>query len=871
MNTIRKGIAGLLLLAMFLTNSLSAAAVSLPDQAPPESEQVEDSLHLQEPDLVPEQPQLPSVRDDGEPEEEAAPPRVTIPEEYLPQPESQPEAEPEEDAVEQSLPQLQAPAANASPDSNREQGTQLEATVAPAQSNYTVEIPEGLHLGQLSPNRDFSQDYAVKVTMPGADGSQCVTVRADYPSIPLYREGGSDTLTCMNRFGTEGTRQFYASATENGHLHIAKSDIASAAPGRYTGTLNFNITYEYGLKPTTPPDPEVSPDVPQEPDEPEVSPEISPELPTLQPPTPPTQEPTVPPVPEDQHLTATISMRNEYDFNKPSMCDGLFHRTVDIDVKDGMATMTVYVIDPVPAFPQYDKTVSNIKLHYNGKEYPATLDQSKKTDKYFDVKPSFIDPAGTYPASPITVTLPYEALALSTSGKLTCTAFVNAVMNTDVTFYVVLDGLPDSPPAPPAPPTPTTPPKPTPSPTTPDAPLPPPPSDGGSGGTGSGSTYYTANVSMRHAQDFNKLSMCSKLFYPKADIACTGDTATLTLYVIDPVPQFPEEGTPVKNVSLHYQGSSYSASVNSGSKVMKKFPAAAGFIDEGGTYPATPIKVQLPMQALRDSVNKALKATCYVNAVMHTDVEFYVVLADLTQVSGPASNRPASGGGSLGTASEEAETGDAITLTLGEGESVSKVCSVSTRKITDFNTPSMSDNMFYDQAELLFRGDNVQITLYIVDPVPGFEADGTPLANPTVTYNGQKYAVTLHPESPVTKHFPPIPGFTEEAGDYTTTPMTVILPKQAVADSLDGKLTGSAFVNTVMKTDVEFYLVLDDVTDPADEPAQEEEALPEAVTAEAPQGPVRIDTKLFPQILVYLLLTAAILGGAGYILWKKHQ
>ena len=857
MKTLRKGIAGLLLLAMFLTNSLSVAAVSLTD-SPPADESQELSLTLKDPN-------------------DPAPPAQDVPKLTVPQTETDDEEEPAQpEPEEQQVPQAQEPQnltlTAPQADKTQQQNTTLNATVAPTASDYSVIIPERVNLGKLSPQQDFHQDYTVQVVMSASDGTERVTVKADYPSIQLHRQGGSGALECRNVFGAEGVNVFTASGSRSGTLSIAQAVIAAAAPGSYSGTLNFQITRETNLTPQPDVSPDVSPDLPDP--TPDVSPEqpdVSPDLPTLQPPTP-TGDPNVPPAPVEGHFTATISMRHEADINKASMCDGLFHRTAQIDVKDGMATMTVYVVDPVPAFPDLKKTVSNIRLHYNGKEYIATLDQSKKENKYFDLKPSFIDPAGSYPASPITVTLPYEALVQSVNGKLKCTAFVDAIMNTDVTFYVVLDGLPDAPPAPTVPPKPVTPPTPSPSnPPAPDNPLPPPPSGGGIGGGGNGSTYYTANVSMRHAQDFNKLSMCSKLFYPKADIVCTGDTATLTLYVIDPVPQFPEEGTPVKNVSLHYNGSNYSASVNSGSKVMKQFAAAAGFVGEAGTYSATPIKVQLPMQAIKDSVNKALTASCYVNAVMHTDVEFYVVLDGLTQVSGPSSNKPASGGGiGSGTATAAEETGDTITLTLGEGPGEKKVAQVSTRKITDFDAPSMSDNMFYDEAELLFKGDNVEVTMYIVDPVPGFEEEGTPLANPVISYNDEKYTTVLHPEKQVTKHFPPIPGFTEEAGDYTTTPITVVLPKEAIADSLEGKLTGSAFVNTVMKTDVEFYLVFDDVKTPA-ETAEEPEEEAEDLPAEAvPGGPVRIDTDLFPQILLYILLTAAALGCAAYIRWKKR-
>ncbi len=146
----------------------------------------------------------------------------------------------------------------------------------------------------------------------------------------------------------------------------------------------------------------------------------------------------------------------------------------------------------------------------------------------------------------------------------------------------------------------------------------------------SGDGNYTADVSMRKADDINTASMCDSLFYSKADITFKGDNATVTLYVIDPIPLFVDEGTPITNVKYMYKGTTYVASLNASNKVAKYFGTASGFINTAGNYYTSKIVATFPKQAIADSTSGALKVEAYVNAVMKTTQEFYILFGNLT-------------------------------------------------------------------------------------------------------------------------------------------------------------------------------------------------------------------------------------------------
>lgn len=763
------------------------------------------------------------------------------------------------------------------------QSATLEATVSPS-ATYFVRIPESVSLGSLPATGDLNTPYSIDVTMHEGDtGSVHVSSEKQVDLMPVDCPE-ADSLTCHNRFSDV---TFTESGSAEGLLTIYGEDILKALPGSYSGTLNFYLRYTPGTdpEPTDPTDPPEPPN-PTDPSEPPKPTE--PSAPT-EPSTPPV--PTEPIVPDDGsvHYTATVTMRKENAFEELSMCNGLFHRTVDITVKDGIATLTMYVIDPVPNFAADGTPLSNVVLHYNGKDYRASTDTTRRVMKQFGQMPSFIPAAGSYAATPVVVKLPEQALKDSLNQKLTSTAFVAAVMKTNVDFFVVLEDLKEiETPDPTVPAPPTVPTEPTPTEPTPTVPLPtdpvplPPGGDGGTGGGGSGTTYYTATVTMRKDTAFQELSMCNALFHRKADIAVNGDIATLTIYVVDPVPKFANEGTPLSNVSLQYNGRNYPARINSGSKVSKSFAAQAGFIETAGNYPASSIVVQLPMQALKDSVNQKLTCSAYINAVMKRTVDFYVVLSDLTQTGSAPSNQPAGPSGDLAAAPTDAALpGQAETLTMGNEPRTYFESSVSMRRADDFDSVSMCNPLFFQKADISYAGELAELTLYVIDPVPKFSEDGTPLSDIVFLYDGKSYTGTAHTDKQVTKHFPEAPGFIPDEGDYTATPVTVVLPKKAIEDSLDGKLMCSAYINAVMHVTQKFYVVLDDLTE-TDGPAADASAKPLLNTgntnASQPgdasgkmRGPIRIDTRLFPQILGYLLFTAVILGGSFALIWYRRN
>ena len=771
-----------------------------------------------------------------------------------------------------------------SPDAEEKRTTQLEATVPAALSNYSVTIPEGVALGQLDPAQDFVQTYAVQVTMENSTGSEKIIVRSP-DDFPLYRENSqTELLTCYNSFGEQ---YFTKTETREGELRIKKEAIAAAAEGHYAGILNFTVIYDAnGVKPDETPTP-----TPTQKPVPTATPEVKP---TATPVIKPTAAPVVTPTPQPEQgstefYTADVSMRHADHFDKLSMCNKLFYPKADIKITGENAQLTLYVIDPVPSFAADGTPLSNVKAFYQGGTYPASVDSKNKVAKHFDAAPGFIEKSGDYASSLVVFQLPKQALWDSVSGKLSGAAYVNAVMHTDVEFKICLENLTKVESEPENKPTAAPVVKPTATPAATEKPTPTPEATEETENTENGDQsdgYYTAKVTMRHSSDFNKLSMCNKLFFPKADIKIAGDNAQLTLYVVDPVPKFVNEGTPLSNVKMQYNGKSYTASVQNNSKVTKYFNAADGFIDKAGDYSASPVVVNLPKAAIEASKDGKLKCTAYVNAVMHTDVDFYICLADLRQTSGKPSNKPASNKNKYDAddaetfAEESTAMGDAEALTMDSGEKTYFTSDVTMRRADDFNRESMCNPLFYPKADIVVQGETAQLTLYVIDPVPKFAEEGTPLSDVFFIYDGKNYAATQD-DKQVKRHFDLAPGFIEQAGDYTATPVRVILPKAAIEASKDGKLKCSAYINAVMHVTQQFYVALEnleetdglpeEITDKPDSLPTAPEEAGAVQTGAAAIGAIRLETKMLPQMLGYLAVTAAILAVAMLYVWNRRR
>lgn len=124
----------------------------------------------------------------------------------------------------------------------------MDVTASVAQEtsapSYQVTVPSSLDMGALSRTEDNVQEYDITVSSQDTVGT--VTVTAPEGGL-LY--AGSHSLAFSNDFGTQS---FQAKETRDagtdeavlgGRITIAGADVAAAAPGNYTGTTTFSITY----------------------------------------------------------------------------------------------------------------------------------------------------------------------------------------------------------------------------------------------------------------------------------------------------------------------------------------------------------------------------------------------------------------------------------------------------------------------------------------------------------------------------------------------------------------------------------------------------------------------------------------------------
>lgn len=138
---------------------------------------------------------------------------------------------------------------------------------------------------------------------------------------------------------------------------------------------------------------------------------------------------------------------------------------------------------------------------------------------------------------------------------------------------------------------------------------------------------YSYGASFRKLSSFGTKSICDGLFSSLATVVVSGKLAKVTVYVIDPIPNFKQEGTPLSNVKFIYKSKSYKATYASSHKVKKSFSENALFIPSAGTYSATPISVVLPVDAVKASATGGLKCEAYVRAVIKSTQGFYVSLS----------------------------------------------------------------------------------------------------------------------------------------------------------------------------------------------------------------------------------------------------
>ncbi len=303
------------------------------------------------------------------------------------------------------------------------QTSTINATVPPTKSTYTVNIPESIYMGSLSAENDMNYKYNVILSMGDEKGT--VTISSDEKTDLVLENKSNNLLPCYNFFGKYSLSK---DTILEGNILIKKEDIANAAQGRYIGSLNFYIKYDPNVSVT-----------PNPPTYPTPSPSTFP-TPT------PSPSPTITPLPQlpivnEGNYICDVSMRKDNNFYEESMCNKLFYKKADISYKGNTATLTLYVVDPIPNYVSEGTPLSNVNFIYNSSTYNARVNTSNKVAKYFDAASGFITTSGNYYASPIVVNLPIKALEESVNGGLTCNSYINAIMNTTQSFYVVLSNF----------------------------------------------------------------------------------------------------------------------------------------------------------------------------------------------------------------------------------------------------------------------------------------------------------------------------------------------------------------------------------------------------------------------------------------------
>ncbi len=140
---------------------------------------------------------------------------------------------------------------------------------------------------------------------------------------------------------------------------------------------------------------------------------------------------------------------------------------------------------------------------------------------------------------------------------------------------------------------------------------------------------YALNTTILQAIN-DKLSMSDPLFIESADVVVKDDTAEFSMYVVYPIPSFPDlgkDGT-LKDFVVNYKGTEYTAEMDIEQKPLKPAKTTAPLfgLTEGEEVSTQIIKFTLPKEALEEEV---LEARTYVNAVMDTTVNFRIKLMDL--------------------------------------------------------------------------------------------------------------------------------------------------------------------------------------------------------------------------------------------------
>lgn len=455
---------------------------------------------------------------------------------------------------------------------NNTQSMQLSATVSSAKASYYVEVPAEISFGAIHTTKDTTCSYEVKVTGDFLSDKEYVTV-SSIESFPLTHMQNHSSFPCYNDFPSH---TFTQSESAGSTLTILKEDAASAAKGSYHGTLQFHITY--GKTPventqeafTVKTDAKIAGAYVKGLTSYTSGHKEGRYIFTIQ---------NADSIKHQSGIAAIASLISAgAQSGTTSYYDFSFQCDTGKEIKDITDTEDTVLEICIPISKTQSGNITAYRCHNAGTSLMQLL--SKRPTTQFVDNTYYYDAAGGYLyfyTSKFSVFAAHQTPAATTTQTSQTSSASSSILDVEE------------------------------------------------------ETAFTAKVSFRKSSDFDSTSMCNPLFYEQADLKVNKDNTQLTLYVIDPIPNYTSEGTPLSNISFFYQGTSYLASIDTSGKVAKSYPAASGFISTAGNYESSKITVTLPTDAIKASADKALTCSAYVNAVMKTTQTFYVVLTDFTK------------------------------------------------------------------------------------------------------------------------------------------------------------------------------------------------------------------------------------------------
>ncbi len=420
---------------------------------------------------------------------------------------------------------------------------------------------------------------------------------------------------------------------------------------------------------------------------------------------------------------------------------------------------------------------------------------------------------------------------------------------------------PSSSPSPTAAPTPTPSAAPTPTPTPTAQPTATPTPSSGNG-------KYKYRLSVRKSDDFSSASMCDPLFYNYADVSVTDGSAAVTLYVIDPIPKYPaaENSPPLKDIRLTYSGTSYTASMGT-EHTARAFEANSTFIGDAGSYNALPLTFTVPYAAITSSGSKTLLCSAYVNAVMKSTQQFYLVFSDGVKGETEPEGTPITITATESTAISDAVSTNSVTQSTGVKDGSYQI-PVSAKKASSEEDSMMQQYMLHT-ADLLVKSGKYTLTVYVQHTVAGITGGGPQY----ISYNGTKAAKK---ENAKTTGGTAYDSFTFSLGESMPSVMKVNMYINAMSMEVSARLVFdlSALQGTGKSSSQSSAASTESESAASAASAASNTAKASQSSTESTQcgiSSLKLGTSAVWQAVLYILPVLAAVGGCALYWWLKKR